>query len=200
MKQTRLLSVVSMIAVFAWVGCARVTTHVVEKPRTDQEIRGNRGYLAGASSAPAHTTERKKTRQMIETNVELPTLDELNPWKKPSAAGEKTARAAPQSAPIRIEKPVPARRWEDERPARVAIPAPTRGEPVRPAGTIYTVKKGDSLEKISSKFYGTSRKWRKIYEANSNVIKNPNHLRAGQKIVIPDLEEAAPSRSQRNIK
>lgn len=50
----------------------------------------------------------------------------------------------------------------------------------------YTVKKGDSLWLISKKFYGSGESWKKIYEANKNVIgKNPNLIYPGQKLVIP---------------
>ena len=205
MKRAWLLPFVSITATLAGVGCARITTRVVEKPRVDQEIQGNRGYLTGSSSAPA-ASQRKGTRQMIETHVELPTLDELNPWKKPAPAAEKTAQA-PLSPPARAaeipgawQEPVSTPGWEEEPPARIVQPVSPRLEPLRPSGTTYTVQKGDSLEKIASKFYGSSRKWRRIYEANRNVIKNPDRVRAGQKLLIPDIEEAAPARSQTGIK
>jgi LysM repeat protein len=43
-------------------------------------------------------------------------------------------------------------------------------------GKKYTVVAGDSLWKISKKFYGDGSKYTKIYEANKKVIKNPNSL------------------------
>ncbi|AEY67170.1 LysM peptidoglycan-binding domain-containing protein [Clostridium sp. BNL1100] len=49
---------------------------------------------------------------------------------------------------------------------------------------VYTVKAGDTLSKISAKFYGDSSKYKKIYEANKARIKNPNMIYEGQKIVI----------------
>ena len=47
----------------------------------------------------------------------------------------------------------------------------------------YTVKEGDCLGVISQKFYGTSKKWRLILEANK--LEDETNLRAGMKIVIP---------------
>ena len=49
---------------------------------------------------------------------------------------------------------------------------------------VYTVKAGDTLSKISAKFYGDSSKYKKIFEANKDRIKNPNMIYEGQKIVI----------------
>jgi nucleoid-associated protein YgaU len=49
----------------------------------------------------------------------------------------------------------------------------------------YTVKKGDTLQKISQKFYGTTKKWRQIYEANRKVVKDPDKLTVGTKLTIP---------------
>jgi hypothetical protein len=48
--------------------------------------------------------------------------------------------------------------------------------------TTYTVKSGDSLSTIAAK-YGTS--WQKLYEANKNIIKNPNLIYPGQVLTIP---------------
>ena len=47
----------------------------------------------------------------------------------------------------------------------------------------YTVVKGDSLWKISIRFYGTGYGWTKI--AAENKLSNPNVILAGQKLTIP---------------
>jgi nucleoid-associated protein YgaU len=44
----------------------------------------------------------------------------------------------------------------------------------------------DSLSKISRQFYGDSNQYMKIYEANRNVLKDPNHIQPGQQLVIPE--------------
>ena len=49
---------------------------------------------------------------------------------------------------------------------------------------IYTVERGDSLWKIAARFYGQGSSWRRIYEDNMAVIKNPHRLYAGQKLII----------------
>ena len=37
----------------------------------------------------------------------------------------------------------------------------------------YIVQKGDTLQKISKKFFGTTKKWPKLYDANKDVLKGP---------------------------
>ena len=46
----------------------------------------------------------------------------------------------------------------------------------------YTVKKGDNLSKIASQ-YGI--KWKDIFEANKDIIKNPDLIQPGWKLKIP---------------
>ena len=46
----------------------------------------------------------------------------------------------------------------------------------------YTVKKGDSLSKIAS-HYGI--KWKDIFEANKDIIKNPDLIQPGWILKIP---------------
>ncbi|HET7621912.1 MAG TPA: LysM peptidoglycan-binding domain-containing protein [Gemmatimonadaceae bacterium] len=49
----------------------------------------------------------------------------------------------------------------------------------------YTVVSGDSLSKISKRLYGDAAKWKKIYEANTDQIKNPDLIYPGQVLKIP---------------
>jgi nucleoid-associated protein YgaU len=46
----------------------------------------------------------------------------------------------------------------------------------------YTVQKGDNLSKIASK-HGIT--WKDIFEANKNIIKNPDLIQPGWKLKIP---------------
>lgn len=58
---------------------------------------------------------------------------------------------------------------------------------------IYVVKDGQTLWNISAEesVYGDPEKWRYIYEANRDVINNPNKLRAGLKLKIPNIENVS---------
>lgn len=46
----------------------------------------------------------------------------------------------------------------------------------------YTVKKGDSLSKIASQY---DIRWKDIFEANKDIIKNPDLIQPGWKLKIP---------------
>lgn len=50
----------------------------------------------------------------------------------------------------------------------------------------YTIQRGDNLEKIALKIYGDRRAVHRLVEANRNVISNPNSIRPGIVLVLPN--------------
>lgn len=190
MKSQKFFGVaITLAAIVLSAGCARVSTQIVDKPRIDQETSGNAGYLKGSGTGPA--PERKTTRQMFQADVELPTLQELNPWRA-------TKKSAPmvETTPAPVSKP--SQNWTTRKPADDDLstemseqPAPSAQKVKAMKATTYTVKKGDTLEKIASKVYGKSSKWKKIYNANRDTLSSPNRVYVGQKLNIPDMESPA---------
>lgn len=57
------------------------------------------------------------------------------------------------------------------------------------SGENYTVQNGDYLKKIASKLYGDASFWETIYNANKDIIKNPNLIYGGQVLCIPSLTD-----------
>ena len=49
----------------------------------------------------------------------------------------------------------------------------------------YVIEKGDTLSAIAKRFLGSASDYPKIFEANQEVIKDPNLIYPGQKIRIP---------------
>ena len=49
----------------------------------------------------------------------------------------------------------------------------------------YTVANGDSLWKIAKTVYGKGSMWKAIYDANINIIKEPNLIYVGQTLILP---------------
>jgi nucleoid-associated protein YgaU len=72
-------------------------------------------------------------------------------------------------------------------PASVAaptLPAPAVPPPPAPEHR-HVVRPGDSLTAISVRYYGTSRRWEDIFEANRDILSDPNLLQVGQRLRIP---------------
>ncbi len=51
----------------------------------------------------------------------------------------------------------------------------------------YTIVKGDTLSKIAKHHYGDAGKWKALFEANRDVIKNPDLIQIGWVIKLPPL-------------
>lgn len=49
----------------------------------------------------------------------------------------------------------------------------------------YVVVSGDSLSKIAKREYGNANDWPRIFEANKDILKDPNKIYPGQKLKIP---------------
>lgn len=67
-------------------------------------------------------------------------------------------------------------------------PTPPAREPP-PAVQEYVVRRGDTLSGIAKAFYGKSALWRVIYEANQDVIDDPDQVKPGITIKIPPQQE-----------
>ena len=55
------------------------------------------------------------------------------------------------------------------------------------APKIYEVVSGDSLSKIAKREYGNANEWKRIFEANQDLLKDPDKIFPGQKLKIPPL-------------
>ena len=52
-------------------------------------------------------------------------------------------------------------------------------------GTIYTIKKGDDLFKVSKTMTGSTANWLALYKQNKDIIgDNPKALFPGQRLVV----------------
>ena len=63
-------------------------------------------------------------------------------------------------------------------------PKPKPEEPKEKA-EIYEIVSGDTLGAIAKRYYGSASKYMKIFEANKDIISDPNKIYPGQKIRIP---------------
>ncbi len=86
-----------------------------------------------------------------------------------------------------------------QRPAVKDVPRPRvqARKPARPK--IYVIKKNDNLARIAQKFYGPEEGNRqininRIYKANRQILRSPDEIYIGQKLMIPPLPVLRPAK------
>lgn len=57
--------------------------------------------------------------------------------------------------------------------------------PTAPTPSTHTVKSGDTLWAISLKYLGSGSRYKEIFNANRNILKDPNKIKPGQVLKIP---------------
>ncbi|MCB9757250.1 MAG: LysM peptidoglycan-binding domain-containing protein [Candidatus Omnitrophica bacterium] len=180
------------VMALAVAGCAstgaggvETRAYIADKARVDQNMEGgNYGYVTGTPIKP-DTSAMSKSRKVYV----------LEFTKNPDVTPEDLRREVPPVQPVQINVP------ERRQPAAVeTYRAPTpvvieRGPyndveeikeaPSAKTPTEYVIEKGDTLQKISKKVYNTYKNWYKIYEANKDIIADPNRIKPGLTIRIP---------------
>ncbi len=58
--------------------------------------------------------------------------------------------------------------------------------PAPPEERIYEVQPGDTLGHIAQRFYGKASAYTKVFEANRDILDNPDLIKVGQKLRIPE--------------
>jgi nucleoid-associated protein YgaU len=72
-----------------------------------------------------------------------------------------------------------------EKDTKPAVKPAAKAAADNPYAQYHVVKKGDTLSKIADEYYGDKMLYPKIFEANKNVLKDPNKIQVGQKLLIP---------------
>jgi len=68
--------------------------------------------------------------------------------------------------------------WQNEIMVMLTV---TQSEPYG----VYTVKSGDTLGKIAKEIYGEAKLYPRIFEINKDQLKDPDHIKVGQKLKLP---------------
>jgi LysM repeat protein len=71
-----------------------------------------------------------------------------------------------------------------EAPAARPAPAP-QAPPKADEVTTYVVQSGDTLSALAQRFYGKASLYPKIFEANRDILNNPDLIKVGQTLKIP---------------
>ncbi|MFA6320347.1 MAG: OmpA family protein [Candidatus Omnitrophota bacterium] len=94
------------------------------------------------------------------------------------AVVEEAMLPAPEAEKIEQAKPIEEGKYLVEEQQQVV-------SEVKVSQKEYIIQKDDSLWKIAKKEMGSGNRWKYLYELNKDRIKDPNKLKAGQKIIIP---------------
>ena len=65
------------------------------------------------------------------------------------------------------------------------VPPPAKEEEPEEKSEIYEIVSGDTLGKIAERYYGKPSEYMRIFEANREIIEDPDRIYPGQKIRIP---------------
>ncbi|MFA6357324.1 MAG: LysM peptidoglycan-binding domain-containing protein [Candidatus Omnitrophota bacterium] len=167
MNRFKLAGIFVLTSTLALSGCV-ARTYNLTRDRVDQDLTptsGNRGYFIGTAPEPKERTQTRTTRVF---EVEL-------------GIAKKSAAICPATTPLAAnsnmaEEPVVTENQEE---------APIESTSGSTSFEKYTVSKNDTLQKISKKFFGTTKKWYKIYQANKDTLRGPDKLYPGQILNIP---------------
>jgi len=73
------------------------------------------------------------------------------------------------------------------KPEPATEPPPPADADDEPATERYhMVAAGDTLGHIAQKYYGKASEYMKIFEANRDILDDPNLIKVGQKLKIPE--------------
>ncbi len=154
--------------------------------------------------------EEVRRRRLKPTDIEL--LDEEESEETPAQSEERRARAVADIKKIKgelalldaeppprpdaprtkgkdggAEQPKAGRKQAGSLESMLGSATRKKAKAVTGAGRpeTYTVQEGDTLFKISTRFYGSANKWRAILNLNRTEISSDGRLRAGQVIRLP---------------
>ena len=109
------------------------------------------------------------------------------PADKPADAPADKPADVPADKPADAPADKPADAPADKPADKPAAPATGVTPPDPTNSTVYEVKYGDTLGSIAQKTYGSARYSNVIFKANADILKNPNRLKPGMKLILPKL-------------
>lgn len=157
-------SIVLLAACF--LASCTMRTYVQDRGRVDQEMSGNAGCLQG-TCPEVDRGDLKQTRKTYVLEI---------------VTGPKKIEAAKSTEPAVTEEVVEEEEIYVSRGGDEAIVV---AEETVVTYTDYKIEEGDTLQKISKKFYGTYSRWNEIYQANKDVLTSPDRIKPGKVIRVP---------------
>ena len=176
-----------VLGVLFLYGCAatkdiEVRRYIEVKDRVDQNMEeGNAGFLSGTPQ-PEDRSGIRKTRKtyVLEVSKSIGEEEEVVVENDDAVMEELVYEEEAMgygSEEFMATEDTMVTSYEEEDVDEAVESAPSFVE--------YTVRKDDTLQKISKKFYDSYSQWLKIYEVNKDVIDNPDRIKPGIVLQIP---------------
>jgi nucleoid-associated protein YgaU len=67
----------------------------------------------------------------------------------------------------------------------MAAAAVTESPSESPRVRLYVVQRGDTLQSLALRYYGTRAAWERIYQVNRSGLPSKDQLKVGQQLMIP---------------
>jgi len=121
----------------------------------------------------------------IAAAIWLATRPSLSPRARILRAHSNTSPGEPQGNAGTPSSPVTAEGIDNNRSEAPDFTVYEQTEKIR-TQRFHIVRDGENLSAISKKYYGSANKWPKILEANRSVVRDPDKITPGTKLIIPD--------------
>ena len=128
------------------------------------------------------TIEHKDTVKEVAPDIPVATIPQPVAKKEEVNTPAKNTPATPaKNTPAKTENEV------DKKQSSTSVYLDSVPYKITGTKTKYTIKEGETLTKVSLRFYGTKAMWPYIVKHNPKVIKNPDNVAYGTTIEIPEL-------------
>ena len=170
-----------------------------EEAAWQQAFRQNySGYRPPRTAPPAtvdNVSDKLLEREQEAKRFDAPPAEPHRPGDDPAqivdaaaeqknAADEKSGSASSEGK-TEAKSEIPAEKKSESADGGTKSFTSTPPDPTD--GSVYEVKAGDTLSGIAKRFYGDAGAAGVIERANVDLIKDPNRLRPGMKLIIPKL-------------
>jgi len=162
-----------LILAVLFLSSCTMRSYVQDKGRVDQEMTGNGGCIQGTCPQVDRSDLPQTRRTYVLEFITGP---------------DKLEEDAMVTEAVVEEVSIPAKETNFAKTRPMASEQTVIAEEVvvvEPSYIEYKIEEGDTLQKISKKFYDTYGRWNEIYEANKDVLSSPDRIKPGKTIRIP---------------
>ena len=135
-----------------------------------------------SSSSDKNVVDMPEVTQPVQPEAQLSDTIAYKDTVVEAVQPQPVVKKEPAAEPVKAEsKPA-----QQQQPA-TSVYSDSASYKITGTKTKYTIKEGETLTRVSLRFYGTKAMWPYIVKHNPKVIKNPDNVPYGTTIEIPEL-------------